>query len=251
VEEEAILLMVEEAPVDQGDEEPVEDELAAEEPEMDEEMSRTLAAAIRAPQRGELEEILASNLAAALFSPPLEKIRMILEAFMLLPSEEQEALFDEDARQTIYELYQVAVSLSNVVEVPPGPYRAGRYAAIPWSFSCDQAWQYLRHFVTSIWEFFPHSEAWQQFFARVKSRPEGEEGTMIWYQYLNYLAWYLCSGEALLHVVEEVKNQFITRAMPSALNLMRVIFTHYISQETWLEALSIIGGRPRPRASQP
>lgn len=235
----------------EGDEEPVEDTLTAEEPEMDEEMSRTLAAAIRAPQRGELEEILASNLAAALFSPPLDKIRMILEAFMLLPSEEQEALFDEDTRQTIHELYQAAVSLSNVVEVPTGPYRVGRFAVVPWSFGWDEGWRYLRHFIRSIWEFFPHIEEWQRFFARVKSRPEGEEGTKIWHQYLNYLALYLCSGEALLHVVEEVKNQFITRVMPSALNLMRVIFTHYISQETWMETLSIIGGRSRPRVSQP
>jgi len=72
--------------------------------EEDSALEETLVAAIRAPQRGDLEQILASNLAAAVFAQPLDKIHMVLEAFMLLPEEEQQAVApdEEEIQYTRY-----------------------------------------------------------------------------------------------------------------------------------------------------
>jgi hypothetical protein len=214
-------------------------------------LEETLVAAIRAPQRGDLEQILASNLAAAVFAQPLDKIRMILEAFMLLPEEEQQAVAaDEEEIQYIKRLYEVAVSLSNVVELePPSPYIRGRFASVPWSFPTTVADCYLRLFINRIW-WFAEGDEWQEFFRKVKSADlNTEEGQAVWNRYLRELARWLASGYAALSMVEQVKNEFIIRVMPYASQLLREIFKRYISKETWETMLSVVsGGKAKPKA---
>jgi hypothetical protein len=213
----------------------------------DKALEETVIAAIRAPQRGDLEQILASNLAAALFAQPLDKIRMILEAFLLLPEEEQHNVVQNEAeRQYIREIYEVAVSLSNMVEEPPPtPYMRGRYASVPWSFPTDVAHRYLRHFINRIFLF---SEEWERFFDKVKTADlNTEEGRKIWNTYLRELAGFLSSGCAALTMVQQVRNEFIIRVMPYASKLLREIFKRYITKETWETMLSVIGGKTKTK----
>jgi len=212
-------------------------------------LEETLVAAIRAPQRGDLEQILASNLAAAVFAQPLDKIRMILEAFMLLPEEEQQAVAaDEEEIQYIKRLYEVAVSLSNIVELEPSiPRMRGRYASVPWSFSIAQADKYLGLFVNRMWE-FAQTEEWTEFFRQVKAADKNtEEGRKLWNTYLCEFAKFLCSGLAPLSVVQQVKSEFIIKTMPYASRLLREIFKRYISKEVWESMLSVVsGGKAKP-----
>jgi hypothetical protein len=211
----------------------------------DEGLEETVVAAIRAPQRGDLEQILASNLAAAVFAQPLDKIRMILEAFMLLPEEEQHSVVADGAEiQYIKEIYEVAVSLSNVIEVePPTPYTRGRYAVIPWSFSVTKADKYLQHFINRIWE-FSGEDVGDVFWNRLhKADLNTEEGERLWNDYLRKLAVFLCSGLATLSLVQQVKSEFIIRMMPYVSDLLREIFKRYITKETWETMLSVIGGK--------
>jgi len=229
-----------------------EEEVKSEE---DTALEETLVAAIRAPQRGDLEQILASNLAAAVFAQPLDKIRMVLEAFMLLPEEEQQVVATgEEEIQYIKGLYEVTVSLSNVVELePPIPHMRGRYASVPWSFSITQADRYLSLFVNRIWE-FAQTEEWTEFFRQVKTTDKNtEEGKELWNAYLREFAGFLCSGLASLSVVQQVKSEFIIKTMPYASQLLREIFKRYISKETWETMLSVIGGgkaKPKGGTSQ-
>ena len=215
----------------------------------DKALEETVIAAIRAPQRGDLEQILASNLAAALFAQPLDKIRMILEAFLLLPEEEQHNVVQNEAeRQYIREIYEVAVSLSNMVEEPPPtPYMRGRYASVPWSFPTDVAHRYLRHFINRIF-FFSEEEEWERLFDKVKTADlNTEEGRKIWNTYLRELAGFLSSGCAALTMVQQVRNEFIIRVMPYASKLLREIFKRYITKETWETMLSVIGGKTKTK----
>jgi hypothetical protein len=226
-----------------------------EEEEEDSALEETLVAAIRAPQRGDLEQILASNLAAAVFAQPLDKIRMILEAFMLLPEEEQQAVVaGEEEIQYIKGLYEVAVSLSNIVELEPlASYMRGRYASIPWSFSITQADKYLGLFVNRIWE-FAQTEEWTEFFKQVKAADKNtEEGKELWNSYLREFAGFLCSGLASLSVVQQVKSEYIIKTMPYASQLLREIFVRFVTKQTWETMLSVIGGgkaKPKGGTSQ-
>jgi len=217
-------------------------------------LEETLVAAIRAPQRGDLEQILASNLAAAVFAQPLDKIRMILEAFMLLPEEEQQAVVaGEEEIQYIRGLYEVAVSLSNIIELePPIPHMRGRYASVPWSFSITQADRYLSLFVNRIWE-FAEGEEWQEFFKQLKNaEPKTEEKKRLWSIYLRELARWLGCGYASLPMVEQVKSEYIIKTMPYASQLLREIFKRYISKEVWESMLSVVsGGKAKPKAGGP
>jgi len=214
-------------------------------------LQEALAVAIRAPQRGDFEQLLASNLAASVFARPLDKIRMVLEAFLLLPEEDQLIIAaGEDEIQRIRGLYEVAVSLSNVVELePPAPHMRGRYAAVPWSFPTTNAHEYLSLFINRVWE-FAKGEEWQEFYTQLRVVDlNGEEGKNLWNAYLRELARWLSSGFAPLPVVEQVKSEFIIKTMPYALQLLREIFAHYISEKAWTEMLSIVsGGKAKPKA---
>jgi hypothetical protein len=204
----------------------------------EEELDETLAQALRPPQRGDLEQILASNLAAAVFARPIDKIRMIFEAFLLLPGKEQAAIATDEGRQCIKELYEVAVSLSSLVEEPAPPYLYGRFASVPWSFPNDQGWRYLRRFMTRVIDlsFYLGPEAWSSLRARMEKNDESA-----WDTYLNTLTIYLGSGLAPLTVAKMVEAEYCICVMPFASALFRKIFTRFISKETWEKTLTIIG----------
>ena len=168
--------------------------------------------------------MLASNL-AAVFAPPLDKIRMILEAYLLLPEEEKCAVASEWEDNYIRLAYEVAVSLSNTIELePPTPYHRGRYASVPWSFSINEADRYLEPFISRIWE-FREGDDWSEFFDQVKKVDlQTKEGREVWRLYLRELARYLACGWSPLALVQQVKTEFIVRAMPFVSTLFREIF---------------------------
>lgn len=208
----------------------------------DEELKETILAALRAPRRGDLEEILASNLAAAVFAQPIEKIRMIFEAFLLLPEEEQSLIVDDEGEiEKIRQLYEVAISLSNTIV-------EGHTGTVPWSFSITEADRYLCHFINRIWQFW-NTEEWQLFFEEVRHADlRSEEGRRIWNAYLRELARFLCSGFAPLSLINQVQSEYIVKVMPYASHILREIFKRYITKETWETMLSIVGGRGRAKA---
>lgn len=222
-----------------------EEELDEEEKDEDEEeLEETITMAIRAPKRGDLEQILASNLAAAIFSKPLDKIRIILEALLLLPKEDQLAVtVNDDELQYAKELYEVAVSLSNLVETPPPyPNERGRFACIPWSFSINNAWKYLQHFVSGTFDLSSvvGEGDWNALMERLS---KGEEDAKK--DYLNALAAWLSSPHASLGSCKMLESEFCIRVMPYASELLRKIFSRYITKETWEQTLSLIGGKAK------
>jgi hypothetical protein len=216
--------------------------------EEEESLKNALAVAIRAPQRGDLEEILASNLAAAVFAQPLEKIRMIFEAFLLLPEEDQILIVEnEEEIQYIKMLYEVVISLCNAFEVEPPISMRGRFGIIPWSFSITEADKYLSLFINRIWE-FAQGDEWREFFDNLKNaKIFSMEGETLWNIYLQELARFLCSGFAPLSLIEQIKTEYIIKIMPYASYLLREIFKNYISKETWETMLSILGGKSKPK----
>ena len=191
-------------------------------------LQETLAQALR-PPKSDFEQLLASNLAAAIFSPPLQKIRMILEAWLLLPEEERKNLIsNEEERKDLERIYEVAISFENVFEVSK-PHINEKLAIVPWSFSIDDAFLYLRLFVKRYWNII-----------KINLKEEKETA---WYLYLNKLAAFLNSGYASLNLIKMIENEFVTTIMPKALELLRLIHTKFISQETWEHTLSIMSGK--------
>ena len=221
-----------------------EEEMKSEEDMM---LQEALVTAIRAPQRGDLEQLLASNLAAAVFAKPLDKIRMILEAFLLLPEEEQLVVAEDEGKiEYIKRLYEIAVSFSNIVELePPTPYMRGRYAAVSWSFPTTRAHEYLSLFIGRIW----FAEGKEELYRQLREvNLNSEESKNMWNAYLRELARWLSSGFAPLPIAEQVKSEFIVKTMPYASQLLREIFKRYISKETWEQMLSIVSGKAKPKA---
>jgi hypothetical protein len=204
--------------------------------------------AIRDPQRGDFEQILASNIAAAVFAKPLDKIRIILEALFLLPEEEQLVVAgDKGNLQYIRELYEVAVSMSNLTEAPPpAPYAHGRFASIPWSFPINHSWKYLQHFIIGTCDLsnFLGEDRWS---ALTDGLAKGEEKARK--DYLNALAEWLGSTFAPLGSCKMIESKFCVRIMPYASKLLREIFSRYITKETWEQTLALVGGR-KPGAEQ-
>jgi hypothetical protein len=203
----------------------------------DKELEETLSQAIRPAKLSDFEQLLASNLAAAIFSPPLQKIRMVLEGWLLLPEEEAIKLIpNEEERKDLERIYEVAISLENVFEIKK-PYNYERLAIVPWSFSLDDAFLYLRLFIKRYWAILPKD------FSKDFEKMNEEEKKVTWYLYLNKLAAFLNSGYASLNLIKMIENEFITTIMPKALELLRLIHTKFISQETWEHTLSIMSGK--------
>jgi hypothetical protein len=203
--------------------------------EKDQELEETLSQALR-PAKSDFEQLLASNLAAAIFSPPLQKIRMILEAWLLLPEEERINLIpNKGERKNIEMLYEIAISFENVFEIKK-PYNYERLGIVPWSFSSDDAFLYLRLFIKRYWRITIFSP-------KDFEKMNDEEKETAWYLYLNKLAAFLNSGYASLNLIKMIENEFITTIMPKALELLRLIHTKFISEETWEHTLSIMSGK--------
>lgn len=194
----------------------------------------TVLAAVRAPKRGDLESLLTSNLAHATFAKPLDKIRLILETFMLLPAEEQEKIASQEERSRIEKLYKVAVSLSTVISYPAPRGEIEAYGSVAWAFPPEQAAEHL-DFVSNIYRVTEDVD-------ELVSEGKGSKG---WRRYLTVLYYALTRNTCPLLFIRMVESEFIVSVMPFALELSRRIFQRFISAQTWTETLSALhGGRP-------
>ena len=252
----------------------VSEEQAGNEEEFEEEkqLQEALIQAVRPAPRGELESLLAAELATAVFASPLGKIRHVLEAYLLLPSEERKDLFpDEKEREEFYMLYEVCISLMNTIIVQ-SPYTPEPTAKIPWSFPSNRAHEYLKLFINRVFRLGNNRE-WQEFLrekdfnywlkkckrktkkklrfyvapANLTEQQHQEEWMNL---YLYNLANALHQGVSL-SLAEMIKNEFITNVMPRILKLLRTIHNQFISSDTWERTLQLIGGGKKPREPQP
>jgi len=185
-----------------------------------EEFKKRLPFVLKALKRGELEQLLATNLAAAVFARPLDKIRMILEAFMLLSEEEQQKVAG-DKLELFKKMYEVVISLANTVVV-----RGDRFVEVevPWAFGVNKAEEYLAPFLTIVWPLEAHDK--REYYEKlyVELRATNDVG-----------------------FVESAKSNFVVNAMPHALWLLRRMFEEFVSREAWEGTLSILRGRREGR----
>jgi hypothetical protein len=201
----------------------------------EEELELTLSQALRPAQASQFEQLLASNLATAIFSPPLEKIRMIFEAWQLLPDKEKEKIVPEqEEREKIKRLYEVCISFVNLyVHKPPIVYDSvllfDEAGVVPWSFPISEAPKYLELFINKCYDIG-------------KPIPkEFDEETLK--AYFVDLAKFLNDGMCSMKIIRMIISEYITVVMPKALELLRIIHEKYISPEVWERTLMIMSGK--------
>jgi hypothetical protein len=201
----------------------------------------TLVSAVR-PAKSDLEVLLASNLAHATFSKPLDKIRLILETFMLLPPEMQEKIATPEERNRIERLYRVAVSLSTVVQYPTVRGELNVFGSVGWCFPPEQAVEHL-DFVKNVYRIDTDMDL-----DELTKEGPGSPG---WRQYLVELYHVLTRNTCSVLFIRMVTSEFIITAMPFALELSRRIFQQFISRGAWIESLTVLrGGKPRTSAEE-
>jgi len=206
--------------------------------EMDDELTLTVASALRAPMRGDLERLIASELAMAVLSlNPLQKIRHILEAYLLLSEKTQEQLFTEAERLESKRLYEVCISLLNVFEVPTPADYMGRYGVVPWSFLPENAHEYF-YWLRRLFIFKLKDEELEPLLEQIKAGSREA-----WRKYCSLLAQHL-ANLAPLKLIKSLESEFIVYATPVAANVMRKIFG-LISERAWSETLSALKARLR------
>jgi hypothetical protein len=213
--------------------------------EEDEELEETVSVAVRAPQRSDLEEWLCTELAIAVFSTdPLQKIRHIVEAYLLLPKEQRELVEpDEERRVEIMRIYDLTLSFLGTVPLPNG------LEAVPLKFPPEKGVDYWLLFSRTLWSL---GEDWREALEekRKLERENNKEGLMEWYrQYYYYFSLLLQRG-APVSMVSSVKTEFTVYAMKRCLSLLRGIYQNFISPETWMETVALLRGA-KPKAGGP
>lgn len=206
--------------------------------DQDKEMDALLVSALRPSSKDALQQLLASELAAAVFAAdPLQKIRHVLEGYMLLNDEQRAQVVPEEAeRQELMRMYTVTNALARITETAV-PYCYTRMAFIPWTFSGLSPYDYLKPF-TNTWYIIDK----QYFDEGVKERlSAGEE--WVWRWYLAYFVEWTRSA-APLSICMETRGSFIDYTMPRVITLLRHIHEAFVSSEVWEKTISSMrGGR--------
>lgn len=189
---------------------------------------------LRPKRKGDLEKLLATELALATYSAdPLQKIRHILEAYFLLNEEEKPLIVSKPEDQDeIHRLYVVALGLLNITTAHDSV-NSDR-AVIPFGFPSSRAHKYLGYFTNIVWDL---SNYFKEFGAVYKAYMEkrNKDNTKA---YFHYFALYLGSGDASLGLCLTVKSLFIQYVMPKTLEMLRAIYTQFVSPETWTETMT-------------
>jgi len=202
----------------------------------------TLVSAVR-PAKSDLEVLLASNLAHATFSKPLDKIRLILETFMLLPPEMREKIATLEERNRAERLYRVAVSLSTVVQYPTVRGELDVFGSVGWCFPPEQAAEHLS-FIKNIYRIDTDLD--------LDELTKDGPGSPGWRRYLVELYHALTRNTCSVLFIKMVTSEFIVTAMPFALELSRRVFQQFIGREAWTESLTVLrGGKPQTSAEEP
>ena len=201
--------------------------------EEDEELELTISQALRPEQPSQFEQLLASNLASAIFSEPLQKIRLIFEAWELLNDEEKmEIIPDPEERKNIERLYEIAISFINLyIHKPPIVFDAqllfDEAATVPWTFHIQEAPKYLGLFINKYYDI----------------GKKFDFNNFDWDAYYIELAKFLNEGMASIKIIRMIISEYITVVMPIALKLLRMIHERFISPEVWERTLLIVSGK--------
>ena len=171
---------------------------------------------VRGRRRGDLENLLATELALATNSvDPILKIRHIIEAYMLLSQEEKgKILPSQEDRDRLERVYSLSLAFLNIT--PTHDSVQFDRSMIPFPFAPDKAHEYL-DFLSIRWDL-------SGYFKNFKEE-----------NYHQQLAVYLSSGDASSGMCLQVKSLFVRHELPWTLNLLRLIFTSFISAEVWTE----------------
>jgi len=188
----------------------------------------------REKRKGDLENLLATELAIATYSAdPLMKIRHIFEAYLLLNEKERFLIIpDPNEQGEVSKLYVVALALLNITTTHDD-YDHDR-AVVPLAFAHSEARIYLEPFSTITLDLGGYFSDWGAIYKDFREN-KTEKSIRL---YFSCLARYLNSGKAFLGHCLIVKNLFIQYAMPKALEMLRAIYTQFISPEMWYEVTS-------------
>ena len=191
------------------------------------ELAGATQSALRPSGMQALELQISTELAIGLFNAkPLEKIRHILEAYMLLPIENQEKLANKENMSIYKRMHTIALSFLNM-QILTDPW-GERYAMIPFPFNPNLGREYFEFFLKAL---HYNGEDGKQLAARFK------QDENIRRAYFSYLTKWL-SSEASLNVAFSIKTDFERWSIPRVVRLAETIITTFISKETWEQALA-------------
>lgn len=197
--------------------------------------------ALRPPTQAGIEGLLASELATALFSPPLEKIRHILEAYLLLNKDLRKTIgVDKDDDILYGKIHKLSIDLQNA-RIHNFGYKFLSFMRVylPFSFEIEDIGKYL------FWidDYNPISNfGWEV--------PNPNE--------MDNYANELCDNSLCIRMVKtylygrygvlsyssyyDLRNRFISFSMPKALDISQRIFRKLISYDIWSETLALVKG---------
>jgi len=190
------------------------------------ELDSVLVEAVRPTAQLGVENLIACELARAVFSKPLEKIRHILEAYLLISNEKRRELLGicDDEHEELIKIYKLCLDLQRTIFMEDR-YCEMRTAAIPWSFTAKEIYKYLDW----IGNFVPYHYP-----------------LVSYYKKLDYMKkFYYASklGNLTWMTAREVQTRFIQYAMPKVIRIMRLLLEKIVTPEIWWQSLQIISGK--------
>jgi hypothetical protein len=202
------------------------------------ELNRYASEILWPKSKGDVENLLATELALATYSAdPMQKIRHILEAYMMLTENEKSVILPHVTdRDEALQLYVVALGLLNITPTHDGI--QSDCAIIPFAFGPRQAYRYLGNFVHIVWNLSNYYTTFDATYVQHPMNCTDEQKR----QYFALFKRYLSSGDASLGICLTVKTLFIKYVLPKTLHMLRTIYTQFISPEKWYDVTTSFRG---------
>jgi hypothetical protein len=193
-----------------------------------------MTSAMRQSAQNTLQHLLASELAAATFATdPLQKIRHVIEAYMMLDEDKRKIVLPEEKdRDEVGILYKNCLSFMRITDMPSSAYDPERYAFIPWSFASMQAYHYMRCYV----HYYPMEDYDEPTTKRLQN---GDKA--VWEWHLNTVAR-RTGAYAPLSECLKLRSWYIDYTMPKMIRLLREIHEKFITPEVWESTISSMRG---------
>ncbi|MEM3402756.1 MAG: hypothetical protein QXH08_06015 [Candidatus Hadarchaeales archaeon] len=200
-----------------------------------EQLEALAAKTLRPSRMMGLEDLLASELASAVLSDPLNKIRHVCEALMLLDAAEMRAvgIAEEEARES-RKIHTLATTLLNAyINREIDFYHKitiDRYAMVPWPFPREQAKEWL-DWINNDMEISCFHEPDTETKNYVHSLPFHER--------IHFCTSHL---ETSMSTYNALVIRFVDYAMPIATRIMKKIVS-LVSADSYLQALRVMKGK--------
>ena len=197
--------------------------------------------ALRPPASVGIEGLLASELATALYSPPLEKIRHIMEAFLLLDDGLVRKIgISKNDKVLYHRIHQLAIDFQNSrLHTFGWSIMAFIRIYVPFSFSLSDVSKYLfwigdyKPEYQSSWD-APNPKVFDEYAVKIC-----ENDDLCYQMVRTYL--YGRNGVLSYSSYYDLRNRFISYSMPKALDLSQRIFK-LINYDVWSETLALVRG---------